>query len=491
MGAPEGRGGSGRGEVPPGTSGPGSPGDRDPGGARAGFVLRNVNLATLHPPAIGATEGSGRAGRVGAAGLDPRSGGILRGALVVQGGRIVWVGREVDLPPRPATARGGGSGVARELPEVDGGGGWVTPGLVDCHTHLVWAGSRGGEFEERLAGVPYEAIARRGGGIRATVEATRRAEPQELVRDAFRRLDALVAEGATTVEVKSGYGLELEAERRILEAVRELGRGRPAAVVATFLGAHAVPPEFEGKADAYLDHVAREMLPALHREGLVDAVDVFCEGVAFSVEQADRLFRAARALGLPVKAHAEQLSLLGGAELVARHGGLSADHLEHLDDRGVRAMAAAGTVAVLLPGAFHTLRETRIPPVQALREAGVPMAVATDANPGTSPLLSLRLAMNLAVLDFGLAPAEALAAVTREGARALGFQDRGVLAPGMRADLALWAVDHPADLVAQMGGSPLERSWVEGGDCSPRTASSLREQDPDVRPTYRGGGEFG
>lgn len=460
-------------------------------GSPEGFVLRNVNLATLHPPATGATAGSGGAGTVGAAGLDPGYGAILGGALVVREGRIAWVGREADLSTPQAATPGGGSGSARELPEVDGKGGWVTPGLVDCHTHLVWAGSRGGEFEERLAGVPYEAIARRGGGIRATMEATRRAPPEELVRGALRRLDALVAEGATTVEVKSGYGLELEAERRTLEAVREVGRRRPAAVVATFLGAHAVPPEFEGRSDAYLDHVVNEMLPALHREGLVDAVDVFCEGVAFSVEQSDRLFRAARALGLPVKAHAEQLSLLGGAELVARHGGLSADHLEYLDDRGVRAMAEAGTVAVLLPGAFHTLRETRIPPVSALREAGVPMAVATDANPGTSPLLSLRLAMNLAVLGFGLAPAEALAGVTREGARALGLRDRGVLAPGMRADLALWAVDHPAELVAQMGGSPLERSWVEGRDCYPPPAPPWDREDTRGPFTSQGGGGLG
>lgn len=454
-----------------GASHPGQGGPGPKRGARelegVGFILRNVNLATL--------DTGNAVGRGAPRSFDPGYGALPGGALVVEGGRITWVGRERDLPARPGGASGGSGG----LPELDGGGGWGTPGLVDCHTHLVWAGSRGAEFEERLAGVPYETIARRGGGIRSTMEATRRATLEELVRAGLRRLDALAAEGATTVEVKSGYGLEPEAERRLLQAARELGRLRPLSVTTTFLGAHAVPPGFEGRSDAYLDEVAQGMLPALHREGLVDAVDVFCEGVAFSVEQADRLFRAAGALGLPVKAHAEQLSLLGGAALVARHRGLSADHLEYLDDHGVEAMAAAGTVAVLLPGAFHTLRETRTPPVEALRKAGVPMAVATDANPGTSPLLSVRLAMNLAVLRYGLTPAEALAGATREGARALGMQDRGRLAPGLRGDVALWAVDHPADLVALMGGGPLEASWVEGRELF-RGAGHLRTSTVDA-----------
>jgi imidazolonepropionase len=364
------------------------------------------------------------------------------------------VGSEADLPPCDA------------VEVVDGGGGWLTPGLVDCHTHLVWAGSRSVEFEMRLAGVPYAEIARRGGGIRSTMRATRQASEGALLSTAGRRLQALMADGVTTIELKSGYGLDAAAEERILRVSRALGSRFPVSVVTTFLGAHAVPPEFDGRADDYVTEVVEGMLPALHRGGLVDAVDVFCEEVAFSVEQAERIFQAAAALGIPVKAHAEQLSLQGGAELVARYQGLSADHLEYLDGAGVRALAEAGSVAVLLPGAFHTLREERRPPVEALREAGVPMAVATDANPGTSPLLSLRLAMNLAALRFGLSPAEALAGATREGARALGLADRGALVPGLRADLVLWEVEHPAELVAQMGGWPLARRWVEGRDAT-------------------------
>lgn len=408
------------------------------------LLLRNVHLATLaEGPLPSGASGEGR-------GLDPAYGPVLRGALAVSGDRIAWVGAEARLP----AGRG-------DPQEVDGGGGWLTPGLVDCHTHLVWGGSRGEEFELRLAGLPYTEIARRGGGIRSTVAATRRMTAAELERSAARRLGALMDDGVTTVEIKSGYGLESGTEERMLRVARALGTRHPVTVTTTFLGAHALPPEFEGRREEYMDAVLA-MLPPLVEAGLVDAVDVFCEGIAFSVEESDRLFRRARTLGLPVKAHAEQLSLLGGAALVARHGGLSADHLEYLDEAGVRALAEAGTVAVLLPGAFHTLQETRRPPVAALRAAGVPMAVATDANPGTSPLLSLRSAMNLACIHFGLTPAEALRGATQAGARALGLRDRGILAPGLRADLVLWGVDHPAELVATLGGRLMEGRWWGG-----------------------------
>ena len=375
-------------------------------------------------------------------------GAIPDAAIAVQDGRIAWVGPQANLP-----------GTARR--EHDAGGAWVTPGLIDCHTHLVHGGSRAREWEMRLAGETYEAIARDGGGILSTVQATRSLDEDGLVAESLPRLDALMAEGVTTVEIKSGYGLETATELRMLAAARRLGRMRGVAVRTTFLGAHAVPPGWDG--DAYIDMLIADALPQAHAAGLVDAVDAFCERIAFTPAQVGRLFDAARALGLPVKLHAEQLSNSGGAALLAAHGGLSADHLEHLDDAGVEALAASGAVAVLLPGAYYMLREVQAPPVEALRRAGVPMAVATDCNPGTSPLCSPLLAMNMACTLFRLTPEEALAGFTRHAARALGLRDRGILAAGLRADLALWQVRHPAELAYAMGLPRLVRT-VRGGE---------------------------
>ncbi|MBK8229113.1 MAG: imidazolonepropionase [Candidatus Eisenbacteria bacterium] len=378
-------------------------------------------------------------------------GDMPEGAIAERDGRIAWLGREADLPE-----------MFRSLAPVDGGGGWLTPGLIDCHTHLVYAGSRAGEFEARLNGESYESIARRGGGIRSTVRATRAASEQELIDAALPRLDALLAEGVTTIEIKSGYGLDLEPERRMLRAARRLAAIRPVRVVTTFLGAHAVPPEYEGRADDYIEHLCVSVLPELQAEGLVDAVDAFCESIAFSPDQVEKLFAAAGRLQLPVKLHAEQLSNQEGAALVARHQGMSADHLEWLSATGIEAMRKAGAVAVLLPGAFYVLRETRVPPIEALRVAGVPMAVATDSNPGTSPLTSLLLAANMASTLFRLTPQEALAGVTREAARALRLPDCGRLEVGACADLALWRVPQPANLVSELGARPLVRSWYAG-----------------------------
>ncbi len=375
-------------------------------------------------------------------------GAIPDAAIAVQDGRIAWVGPQANLP-----------GTARR--EHDAGGAWVTPGLIDCHTHLVHGGSRAREWEMRLAGETYEAIARDGGGILSTVQATRSLDEDGLVAESLPRLDALMAEGVTTVEIKSGYGLETATELRMLAAARRLGRMRGVAVRTTFLGAHAVPPGWDG--DAYIDMLIADALPQAHAAGLVDAVDAFCERIAFTPAQVGRLFDAARALGLPVKLHAEQLSNSGGAALLAAHGGLSADHLEHLDDAGVEALAASGAVAVLLPCAYYMLREVQAPPVEALRRAGVPMAVATDCNPGTSPLCSPLLAMNMACTLFRLTPEEALAGFTRHAARALGLRDRGILAAGLRADLALWQVRHPAELAYAMGLPRLVRT-VRGGE---------------------------
>jgi len=373
------------------------------------------------------------------------------GALAVAGGRIAWLGADAALP----------AGAAARL-ELDAEGRLLTPGLVDCHTHLVHAGSRAEEWGERLAGASYEAIAARGGGILSTVRATRAAGPDELMRQSRPRLAALLADGVTTVEVKSGYGLDLGTELEMLRVARALGARLPVAVRTTFLGAHAVPPEFAGRPDDYLAFLVAEVLPAAAAEGLVDAVDAYCEPHAFSAAQVARLFDAAARHGLPVKLHAEQRSDSGGAALVAARRGLSADHLEHLSPAGVAALAAAGTVAVLLPGAFLHLREARPPPVAALRAAGVPLAVATDLNPGTSPLGSLTLAMNLACTLLGLTPAEALAGATRVGTRALGLHDRGALAPGLRADLALWDVEHPADLAGRLALPALATRVVAG-----------------------------
>jgi imidazolonepropionase len=331
----------------------------------------------------------------------------------------------------------------------------VTPGLVDCHTHLVFAGDRSGEWEQRLAGASYEAIAAAGGGIRATVRATRQASDADLLAGAAARASALAAAGVTTIEVKSGYGLDLDNELRLLRVARRLKNEVPVDVVTTFLGAHAVPPEFDHDPDGYLDYVCHEVLPAVAAEGLADAVDGFCEAIAFTASQLDRLFREASRQGLPVKLHADQLTDGGGATLAARHRALSADHLEHASPSGIDALAGSGTVAVLLPGAAYVLRDDAVPPVDALRRAGVPMAIATDCNPGTSPLLSPLLAMHLACTHFGLTVEEAIAGMTTHAARALGLADEiGVIAPGAPADLVVWNADHPAQLIYWLGANP-------------------------------------
>ncbi|HEX2082235.1 MAG TPA: imidazolonepropionase [Xanthomonadaceae bacterium] len=375
--------------------------------------------------------------------LDSDAGyGIVHdGALGWKDGALTFVGVRSNLPRDPAS-------LAREVIEADG---WITPGLVDCHTHLVFAGDRATEFEQRLHGADYEEIARSGGGIVSTVRATRAAAEDALLAESEPRLRALVADGATTVEIKSGYGLDFDNERKMLRVARRLGERVGVGVCTTFLGAHALPPEFAGDADGYIDAVA-SWLPRLHEEGLVDAVDAFCERIGFSAAQTRRVFEAARALGLPVKLHADQLSDSGGAALTAEFGGLSADHVEYASDAGVRAMAEAGTVAVLLPGAFHVLRETRLPPLAEFRAQGVPMAVATDCNPGTSPLLSLRQAMQLACTHFRLTPEEALRGATANAARALGLHDRGRLSVGLHADFVHWRIRHPAELCYWLGG---------------------------------------
>lgn len=377
-------------------------------------------------------------------------GGIRDAALLIDADeRIGWLGRERDLPAGLDAAS-----------EFDCDGGWITPGLIDCHTHLVYAGNRSDEFEERLGGTSYAEIAARGGGIQRTVQATRAAGFDALLNGAVRRARTLVGGGVTRIEVKSGYGLDLATERRMLRVARAVADHVPLNVHTTFLGAHALPPEFSGNADGYVDHVCDEMLPALADEGLVDAVDGFCEEIGFTRAQIERVFETARGLGLPVKLHAEQLSDQRGAALVAEYGGLSADHLEYIDVDDIPALAAAGTVATLLPGAFYYLRETRLPPVDALREAGVPMALATDHNPGSSPVLSLPLCMNMACVLFGLRPDEALAGVTRNAARALGVADRcGRLETGLRAELALWEIERPGDLAYEIGAEPCRRTF--------------------------------
>ncbi|CAB3646317.1 MAG: imidazolonepropionase [Achromobacter sp.] len=366
---------------------------------------------------------------------------VERAALVTRGQHIEWVGPEADLP------RGD------EAAEHDLGGAWVTPGLIDCHTHLVFGGDRSQEFEQRLQGVDYAVIAAQGGGIASTVRATRAATEAQLYASARRRALHLLRDGVTTLEIKSGYGLDLPNERKMLRVARHLGQTLPLTVRATCLAAHALPPEFAGRADDYIDEVARRMLPVLAAEGLVDAVDAFCEHLAFSPAQVERVFQAAAQLGLPVKLHAEQLSSLHGASLAARHGALSADHLEYLTEADVRAMAAAGTVAVLLPGAFYALRETQLPPIDLLRRHGVPIAISSDLNPGTSPALSLRLMLSMACTLFRLTPQEALAGATVHAARALGLQaSHGVLAPGKVADFVAWDIAHPAELAYWIGG---------------------------------------
>ncbi|MDR5858582.1 imidazolonepropionase [Halomonas eurihalina] len=343
-----------------------------------------------------------------------------------------------------------------------GNGGVMTPGLVDCHTHLVFGGGRADEFEARLEGVSYEEIARRGGGIISTVRDTREASEDELIAAALPRLDALLADGVTTVEIKSGYGLDVENELKMLRVARRLGEARSVRVVTSLLGAHALPPEYADDSDGYIDLVCQAMIPAAAAEGLADAVDVFCEKIAFSVAQCERVFEAAQAHGLPIKAHAEQLSNLGGSAMAARHGALSADHIEYLDDAGIAAMRDAGSVAVILPGAFHTLRETQRPPIAGLREAGVPMAVATDANPGSSPLFMPTLMLNLACTLFSLTPREALAGMTAHGARALGMPELGRLREGAPADLCLWNIDSPAELAYAVQPGRLRQRVVAG-----------------------------
>jgi imidazolonepropionase len=362
-------------------------------------------------------------------------------AVLVEGTRITWVGPRSEAP------------ASHEV--LDCQGRLATPGLIDCHTHIVYGGSRANEFEQRLTGVSYAQIARQGGGIAATVRATRAAPEADLAAAALRRLDSLLAEGVTTIEIKSGYGLDRDTEIKMLRVAREIGQWRPVDVVTSYLGAHALPPEYRDDRMAYLDLVCDEVLPAVAQAGLADAVDAFCEGIAFTVEETRRVFEAAKALGLPVKLHAEQLSNLGGAIMAADLGALSVDHVEYLDQQGVNAIAASGTVAVLLPGAFYYLREKQAPPVDALRKAGVPIAIATDLNPGSSPVHSLLDTMNMACVLFGLTPEEAVSGTTRNAAQALGLRDRGMIAPGLKADIALWDAERPGDLAYPLGFNPL------------------------------------
>ena len=382
-------------------------------------------------------------------------GAVRDGLVAVAGGRIAWVGPEAAVPPEV---------LARARLTLDGGGGWVTPGLIDCHTHLIFAGTRASEFEMRLRGMTYEEIARDGGGIRSTVAATRAASGKQLYEASAYRLHALASHGVTTVEIKSGYGLDVETELRMLRVSRTLDERLPVRVSPTLLAAHALPSEYEDRRDDYLDLVCREMIPRAAGAGLADAVDAFCEGIAFTPAECARVFDVAADHGLSVRLHADQLSSLGGAELAARYGARSADHLEYATDAGCRALAAAGSTAVLLPGAFYFLGESQRPPVEALRRHGVPIAVATDLNPGSSPVTSPLLAMNLACVLFGLTPEEALAGMTRQAAPVLGLQaEVGVIAPGMGADLALWDVDHPAELSYWIGANPC-RAVVRGGE---------------------------
>ena len=391
---------------------------------------------------------SGAAAPAGPDGACP----VAETAIVERDGRIAAVGALGDLQ--------------RQFPDaevLDAGGRLVTPGFIDCHTHIVYAGNRAAEIERRLAGESYQSIARAGGGIRATVSATREASLQQLVGTALPRVDALLAEGVTTLEIKSGYGLELQSELRMLQAGRAIGTSRALDVVTTYLGAHAVPPEYAGDTDGYVERLCSELIPAVATSKLADAFDAYCEQIAFSAAQVARAFAAARAHGLPIKLHADQLSNMHGAALAGQHGALSADHLEYTDAEGVAALAAAGTVAVLLPGAYYFLREHQRPPIALLRSAGVPMAVATDCNPGTSPMASILAAMNFAAVEFGLSTAECLAGVTAVAARALGLQaSHGSIEVGKWCDLAIWNVAHPAELVQGIGMRPLHRRFWHG-----------------------------
>ena len=371
---------------------------------------------------------------------------IKNGAVVISADRIIWVGAEKELPGEFAGLQG------KNLE-----GRLVTPALIDCHTHLVYGGSRATEFESRLNGASYEEIARNGGGILSTVTATRNASEDELLAQSLPRLDAFLAEGLATIEIKSGYGLDIETEIKMLRVARQLGKERSVRMKTSFLGAHAIPPEFSGKADAYIDFVCEEVLPAVHYENLADAVDGFCENIAFSPNQISKVFEKAKSFGLPVKLHAEQLSNLGGSTLAAKYGALSADHLEFLDQTGVEVMGESGTVAVLLPGAFYTLRETQLPPLDSLRKAEVPIAIATDCNPGSSPLTSILLCMNMSCTLFRMTPEEALCGVTIVAAQALGIGDEvGTIEVGKKAELAVWNVDQPAEIAYRAGFNPLE-----------------------------------
>jgi imidazolonepropionase len=397
-------------------------------------VWRNAHLTTMSEGSLGL-------------------GLISSGVVAARDGRIIYAGPEAGLPAE----------LLRGVDVIDCEGRLITPGLIDCHTHLVHAGNRANEFEMRLAGATYEEVAKAGGGIVSSVKSLRAASDDELVRQSLPRLDALMAEGVTTIEIKSGYGLDLENEAKSLRAARRLAAVRNVTVRTSFLGAHALPPEAKGDKDGYIDLVENEMLPVIARQGLADAVDGFCEGIAFLPEQISRVLDKARTLGLPVKLHADQLSNLHGAALAASYGALSADHLEYTDESGALAMAKAGTVAVILPGAFYFIRETKKPPIELFRKHGVKMAVATDNNPGTSPLTSLLLAMNMAATLFGMTVEECLAGVTREAARALGLQNEvGTLQVGKWADLAVWDVESPAELVYRMGFNPLYRRVWRG-----------------------------
>ncbi|WP_444928950.1 imidazolonepropionase [Microbulbifer sp. SSSA002] len=402
---------------------------------RCDLLITNLNAATMDPSIAGGY------------------GVIEDAAIAVTKGRIVWIG------PR------------RELPEctpdliVDGEGQWATPGLIDCHTHLVYGGHRAGEFARRLGGESYEEVARSGGGIISTVRATRSASAETLYKLAEPRLHALMAEGVTTVEIKSGYGLDLDTELKQLRTARRLAQHNPVEIVTTCLAAHALPPEYDGRADAYIDLICEQILPAVAREQLADAVDMFCETIGFTVDQCQRVIDAAKKLDLPVKVHAEQLARTGATAMAAKSGALSVDHIEYISEADVRAMAESGTVAVLLPGAFYTLHETQVPPIDKLREAGVCMALATDLNPGSCPIASLRLMMNMGCQLFGLTPAEALAGVTRAAARALGLCcSRGVLREGLRADIVLWPMDTPDQLAYEVGALKPAKVFLGGRD---------------------------
>ncbi len=400
-------------------------------------LIRHVNLARLQADLPGYGE-------------------ILDAAIALKDGKIAWLGLDAELPAS-----------VEAIDEIDMVGKWITPGLIDCHTHIVHAGRRSNEFEARLNGVSYEEISRSGGGILSSVRATRAASDEELLKQSLPRVRSLLAEGVTTLEIKSGYGLDLASEAKMLRVARKIGEILPVRVRTTFLGAHALPPEFAGRADDYIEHLCREMLPQLVQAGLVDAVDAFCEKIGFSRAQTEKLFHAARHHGLPVKLHAEQLSDQDGSALVAEFDGLSADHLEYLSPQGIAAMAAHNTVAVLLPAAFYFLRETKFPPLAELRAAGVPIALATDCNPGTAPITSLLLVLNMACTLFKMTPQEALRGVTCHAAQALGLRDVGSLAVGMQADLAVWDIERPADLAYAMGFNPCH-GVVQAGVWYPR-----------------------